>query len=311
LPAQARIINRVARRIFDLGQTASVLRDLLKDGPRPFKEVMEAAEMRNISERTIERAADKLGVVKLDLTDAFVVGCHRGLCYTIPTDEGSVGGEKADMLDYGKGAERRLTMSKPQGPALTDRPKAIRIGDQIPDPDFGAYVDIAFNTVEWSIRTIDPNRWTGRFWISYPGSKTHKPCAQYTAMNSYNYIQHFWVHNTHAPPNTYLISLGSHSPQWYAPSVPQASPVVYEIIGYSYPNYDPQPDVGVLVTGYKYQNGLYITMGWDDCGTQEGSSGGPNYSFNDKITAVFLPLIYGQDYQQAKDNISDITIHLS
>jgi hypothetical protein len=47
-----------------LDQACTLLADLLKDGPRAAGEILAAAEGANISERTMQRAAEQMGVIK-------------------------------------------------------------------------------------------------------------------------------------------------------------------------------------------------------------------------------------------------------
>lgn len=47
-----------------LDQACTLLADLLKDGPRNAAEILAAAEGANISERTMQRAAEQMGVIK-------------------------------------------------------------------------------------------------------------------------------------------------------------------------------------------------------------------------------------------------------
>lgn len=47
-----------------LDQACTLLADLLKDGPRNAGEILAAAEGANISERTMQRAAEQMGVIK-------------------------------------------------------------------------------------------------------------------------------------------------------------------------------------------------------------------------------------------------------
>lgn len=47
-----------------LDQACTLLSDLLKDGPRDAAEILAAAEGANISERTMQRAAEQMGVIK-------------------------------------------------------------------------------------------------------------------------------------------------------------------------------------------------------------------------------------------------------
>ncbi len=47
-----------------LDQACTLLADLLNDGPRASREILAAAEGANISERTMQRAAEQMGVIK-------------------------------------------------------------------------------------------------------------------------------------------------------------------------------------------------------------------------------------------------------
>jgi hypothetical protein len=190
--------------------------------------------------------------------------------------------------------------------------EATLTGIKVLPPDTGALIGSAFDPCEWSVRTINPNKWQGAFYLNYTGTKVHSPYARYTQYNSNNYLQRMWVNRFSGGQGAgTLIDLASPNPLWYASDKPQISPAEYQVVGYSYPNWAANADVGVLISATVYEMGLHLQLNWDDCGTQEGNSGGPDYDFNDKITELFLPLEWQKDYRQVTPEIGKITIKIT
>ena len=63
-----------------LDQACALLADLLKDGPRNAAEILAAAEGANISERTIQRTAEQMGIIKAK------AGFNGGWLWALPAE---------------------------------------------------------------------------------------------------------------------------------------------------------------------------------------------------------------------------------
>ena len=156
---------------------------------------------------------------------------------------------------------------------------------------------------------FDPIQWYGAtLLVSYLGPKVHSPCARYTQSNS-NQTQRLWVRKiVNGQDAGILFDLRSPSPQWFASDVPQISPAVYRLSGSSFqpPKNEERSDLGMLISGTVYQNGLHLQVNWDDV-----SSYNRPPDFKKKITELFLPLVWQTDYKQVTPDGTKATITLA